>query len=242
MRTKPGWHGYWRNPGDAGLPMSVEWTLPPGWSVGPMRYPVPVKLLVAGIVNHVYEQRLCHPAAAEGAAGRDRIARRFPRRCAGSPAPTRSACPRAGAVSLSVPTGGMATPDAPLQRLAPRAAAPAGHARARSRSTGDKLRLAIPLPASADHRRALFLPRRRRPDRLCRAADLHPQGRHADRRTQAPPRRADRDQRRARARRRPRAGASRRARARSRGGPASALERRSCSPCSARWPAGCCST
>ena len=29
MRTKPGWHGYWLNPGDAGLPMSVEWTLPP---------------------------------------------------------------------------------------------------------------------------------------------------------------------------------------------------------------------
>ncbi|HEU4958265.1 MAG TPA: thiol:disulfide interchange protein, partial [Sphingomicrobium sp.] len=21
MRTKPGWHGYWFNPGDAGLPM-----------------------------------------------------------------------------------------------------------------------------------------------------------------------------------------------------------------------------
>ena len=55
MKTKPGWHGYWLNPGDAGLPMSVEWSLPPGWSVGPMRYPVPVKLLVAGIVNHVYE-------------------------------------------------------------------------------------------------------------------------------------------------------------------------------------------
>ena len=54
MHTTPGWHGYWLNPGDAGLPMSVEWRLPPGWSVGPMRYPVPVKLLVAGIVNHVY--------------------------------------------------------------------------------------------------------------------------------------------------------------------------------------------
>ena len=56
MRTKPGWHGYWLNPGDAGLPMSVEWSLPPGWSVGAMRYPVPVKLLVAGIVNHVFER------------------------------------------------------------------------------------------------------------------------------------------------------------------------------------------
>ena len=32
MRTRPGWHGYWRNPGDAGLPMEVDWDLPPGFS------------------------------------------------------------------------------------------------------------------------------------------------------------------------------------------------------------------
>ena len=56
MHTTPGWHGYWSNPGDAGKPMAVEWTLPPGWSVGPMRYPVPVKLLVSDIVNYVYEK------------------------------------------------------------------------------------------------------------------------------------------------------------------------------------------
>ena len=24
MRTDPGWHGYWLNPGDAGLPMDVQ--------------------------------------------------------------------------------------------------------------------------------------------------------------------------------------------------------------------------
>ena len=29
MRTRPGWHGYWLNPGDAGLPMAVQWQLPP---------------------------------------------------------------------------------------------------------------------------------------------------------------------------------------------------------------------
>jgi DsbC/DsbD-like thiol-disulfide interchange protein len=30
MRTTPGWHGYWVNPGDAGLPMDVKWQLPKG--------------------------------------------------------------------------------------------------------------------------------------------------------------------------------------------------------------------
>ena len=55
MRTNPGWHGYWLNPGDAGLPMEVKWQLPPGFSVGSLRYPVPTRLTVAGIMNYVYE-------------------------------------------------------------------------------------------------------------------------------------------------------------------------------------------
>ena len=51
MRTKPGWHGYWLNPGDAGKPMDVQWHLPAGYSVGPLRYPVPTRLTVAGLMN-----------------------------------------------------------------------------------------------------------------------------------------------------------------------------------------------
>ena len=27
----PKWHTYWKNPGDAGAPTVIEWTLPPGW-------------------------------------------------------------------------------------------------------------------------------------------------------------------------------------------------------------------
>jgi DsbC/DsbD-like thiol-disulfide interchange protein/cytochrome c biogenesis protein CcdA len=56
MKTQPGWHGYWLNPGDAGLPMDEKWQLPPGYSVGPLRYPVPTRLTVAGIMNYVYEK------------------------------------------------------------------------------------------------------------------------------------------------------------------------------------------
>src|SRR4051794_41277514 len=43
MRTNPGWHGYWLNPGDAGLPMDVQWHLPKGFAGGPLRYPVPTR-------------------------------------------------------------------------------------------------------------------------------------------------------------------------------------------------------
>ena len=51
------WHGYWSNPGDAGLGMELDWTLPPGWSAGEPLYPVPHKLVIGGLMNHVYEGR-----------------------------------------------------------------------------------------------------------------------------------------------------------------------------------------
>jgi DsbC/DsbD-like thiol-disulfide interchange protein/cytochrome c biogenesis protein CcdA len=52
---EPGWHGYWLNPGDAGYGMELEWRLPEGWEAGEPRYPVPEKLVIAGLMNHVYE-------------------------------------------------------------------------------------------------------------------------------------------------------------------------------------------
>ncbi len=55
MRPAKGWHGYWSNPGDAGFGMTLDWTLPRGASVAPPRYPVPRTLLVAGLMNHVYD-------------------------------------------------------------------------------------------------------------------------------------------------------------------------------------------
>ena len=55
MKPAPGWHGYWRNPGDAGLGMSTVWALPAGASAGELAYPVPTTLLVSGLMNHVYK-------------------------------------------------------------------------------------------------------------------------------------------------------------------------------------------
>jgi len=72
MIPAPGWHGYWKNPGDAGLPMDVKWQLPPGFSAGALRYPVPTRLEIAGLMNYVYERdyavlvRLKVPGDAKG--------------------------------------------------------------------------------------------------------------------------------------------------------------------------------
>ena len=55
MKPQAGWHGYWQNPGDAGLGMQLAWTLPLGAQAGALRYPVPETLLISGLMNHVYE-------------------------------------------------------------------------------------------------------------------------------------------------------------------------------------------
>ena len=50
-----GWHGYWRNPGDAGFAPSYAWTLPKGAAMSDPEWPVPTTLIVAGLMNYVYE-------------------------------------------------------------------------------------------------------------------------------------------------------------------------------------------
>ncbi len=55
MRTDKGWHGYWKNPGEAGFAPRLNWTLPKGVTIGEPRYPVPTPLTVAGLMNYVFE-------------------------------------------------------------------------------------------------------------------------------------------------------------------------------------------
>lgn len=56
FRPSPGWHIYWKNPGDSGLPPSVLWKLPPGWTAGPLQFPFPEKILVPPLVSYGYEE------------------------------------------------------------------------------------------------------------------------------------------------------------------------------------------
>ncbi len=56
MTPQPGWHGYWKTPGDTGFPMKIAWTLPKGVSAGDPAYPVPTTLVIAGLMNHVFEK------------------------------------------------------------------------------------------------------------------------------------------------------------------------------------------
>ncbi|MFC6388444.1 protein-disulfide reductase DsbD family protein [Methylorubrum zatmanii] len=55
MAMKPGWHVYWRNPGDSGLPPEMAWRLPEGFSTGAVQWPVPERIPVQGLMNFGYE-------------------------------------------------------------------------------------------------------------------------------------------------------------------------------------------
>ncbi|MEA3054541.1 MAG: hypothetical protein QOG72_3444, partial [Sphingomonadales bacterium] len=55
MTPREGWHGYWQNPGDAGVGTRIAWQLPGGASAGPLRFPVPERLTIQGLMNYVYE-------------------------------------------------------------------------------------------------------------------------------------------------------------------------------------------
>jgi len=53
--SAPEWHGYWKNPGDAGQGMRLQLDLPDGWIMGDALYPVPDRLLIGDLMNHIYE-------------------------------------------------------------------------------------------------------------------------------------------------------------------------------------------
>ncbi|MDP3176726.1 MAG: protein-disulfide reductase DsbD family protein, partial [Spirochaetaceae bacterium] len=49
-----GWHSYWINPGDAGLPTTIEWILPRGFAVENTRWPTPLRIEDRGAVSFGY--------------------------------------------------------------------------------------------------------------------------------------------------------------------------------------------
>jgi thiol:disulfide interchange protein len=56
FKMSPGWHIYWQNPGDAGLPPSVKWTMPEGFEAGRFQFPKPSRHVdAANLVTNILE-------------------------------------------------------------------------------------------------------------------------------------------------------------------------------------------
>lgn len=53
---KPGWHIYWENPGESGIPTEVSLELPAGMAAEDTRYPGPHSFLMPGdLINYGYQ-------------------------------------------------------------------------------------------------------------------------------------------------------------------------------------------
>ena len=61
QKIMPGWHTYWRNPGDAGEPPTMAWTLPGGWKAGSFVWPAPRRLPVGPLMDYGYEGEVYLP-------------------------------------------------------------------------------------------------------------------------------------------------------------------------------------
>jgi len=59
----PGWHTYWKNPGDAGVAPEIELLLPAGATAGPIRWPVPERVPEGPIMTYGYSGEVVLPVA-----------------------------------------------------------------------------------------------------------------------------------------------------------------------------------
>ena len=57
----PHWHTYWKNPGDSGLPTTLNWTLPTAASAGDIDWPAPSPLPIGPLLNFGYEGTVVLP-------------------------------------------------------------------------------------------------------------------------------------------------------------------------------------
>ena len=69
IEHQPHWHTYWKNPGDSGLPTTLQWTLPAGVAAGSIQWPTPGRLPIGPLMNYGYEGTLLLPVAVTVPAG-----------------------------------------------------------------------------------------------------------------------------------------------------------------------------
>ncbi len=55
QHVRENWHVFWVNPGDAGIPLSLQWTLPEGFETGLPLHPAPEYIPVGPLASYAHE-------------------------------------------------------------------------------------------------------------------------------------------------------------------------------------------
>lgn len=58
MNMESDWHTYWINPGDSGLPTSIKWELPQGFSAGSIQWRYPQLIVTPPLVSYGYHDKI----------------------------------------------------------------------------------------------------------------------------------------------------------------------------------------
>ena len=61
LRIAEGWHTYWRNPGEAGVPVELTPALSSGATAGPIDWPMPARIVENGIMTYGHEGEILLP-------------------------------------------------------------------------------------------------------------------------------------------------------------------------------------
>ncbi len=61
LRLAPGWHTYWRTPGDAGFPATIDWSGSENVAKAEIAWPAPSRLTIEGLENYVYVNQAVLP-------------------------------------------------------------------------------------------------------------------------------------------------------------------------------------
>ena len=54
QQIEAGWHTYWVNPGDSGLPTQIDWSLPGDFKAGPILWPRPERIALGPVIDYGY--------------------------------------------------------------------------------------------------------------------------------------------------------------------------------------------
>ena len=60
LQIVPGWHTYWLNPGDSGMPPHLAWELPKGWQASEIIWQPPHRIPVGSLMNYGYDHNAYH--------------------------------------------------------------------------------------------------------------------------------------------------------------------------------------
>lgn len=69
LTADAGWHTYWDNPGEGGMPTTVELKLPDGWTAGEVGKPVPIRFRTGDLPGFGYEGETWFPVEIRPPAG-----------------------------------------------------------------------------------------------------------------------------------------------------------------------------